>query len=294
MNYKSIIFAGVAAIAALCSCNKEESPVYVPDNVIAFGLKGLDITKAVTESTASLLQTNGFNVAAVTSANATLFNALASYDSDNLYYKTAATYYWPTSGTMNFYACYPTTQAVTVADGVATLAYTQEKTTDLIAAKVTEAAKSSTPVALTFNHVLSQVLLTAKGAVDDDLTYKVTAVTITSPTTGTYKYADGTWTSGSTTAATSVLSTSTDVTATASSIGDVISVIPGSVTVSVTYTVYSDSIALATYTKAATTSVTMGKKSTLNLTLPFDDATPITFTVTVSEWGTESQNVTLS
>ena len=294
MKFKSFIFAGAAAIAALCSCNKETVPAAVANNEIVFGLKGLAITKSVTESNAGLLQAGGFNVAAVTSGNATLFNALASYDSENLYYKTAATYYWPASGTMNFYACYPTTQAVTVDNGVATLAYEQNGETDLIAAKVTGASKSATPVALTFNHVLSQVLLTAKGAVDDGLTYKITGINISMPTSGTYNYATNDWTRSTQGAVQSILSASKDVTATASSVGEVLSVIPGEISISVEYTVYSGSIALASFTKSATTAVTMGKKSTLNLTLPYDEATPITFTVTVNEWGSESQDIELS
>lgn len=302
---KSIILA--AACVALAACNKDITPVAPVQggeaDQIVFGVDGAAMeatTKAVTESTAALVQTNGFNVAAVTSANATLFNAKASWLAAKSYYTTATPYYYPSAGTTSFYAVYPVAQSVTVTSGAATIAYTNDNDTDLIAAKATGVAKpaTATSVALAFDHILSQVNITAKGKTAG-LDYRISSIKITSPSSGTYKYADGTWTLGAASAV-AYHSAATTVGTTATAVGVAQTKIPSSVTVTVEYDVLQGGVVLASYTgSAAKTStaiaVAQGKRSTINLTLPYssaDDA-QITFTVTINPWGTESHDVEL-
>ena len=301
---KKFTFISFALVAMLCSCNKEiVSPVTGPvngtetKNAIVFGVDSeLLESKAVTESTASQVQTNGFNVAGVTSENVTLFgSSKATWDSAKSWYSTATTYYYPATGTMSFYAVYPVSQAVTVTSGAATLAYSANENTDLIAAKATGVSASNNSVALTFDHILSQVDFTAKGA-DSKVTYKITSIKVTAPTSGTYAYSNGSWTKGATDAQTVYLSTSTDVsTSEATSVGVAQTFIPVELTVSASWECYSGGVKAAEYNNVtAKFTPTKGKKCTVNLTLPNSDGKGITFTISVNPWGTESKDVVLN
>lgn len=292
-----IIYLAAAACAMLASCGKEESPKApgMGDGRIVFGVEEAFkvSTKAVTESTVSLVQTNGFKVAGITSAGSTMFNDVASYNSTKSYYETAQTYYWPSSGTMSFYAVYPKTQAIAVAAGAATLAYTSDGNTDLLAAKAEGVSKPESPASqpLVFDHILSQYMMNAKGDTPG-LTYRVSSVSLATPGTGTYAYADGSWARGANTDK-SYFSGTQDISGTtAASFGDAMTVLPGDVVITVKYKVFDGTIELGDYTKSQTVSLTKGKKCTVNATLPFDGAAPITFTVTVNPWGTESRDVT--
>lgn len=296
----------LSSLLCLAACNKNLSPELTPageNDVIVFGVEGVAVdmaTKAVIESTAAQLQTNGFNVAGVTSNNATIFNAKATWVAQKSYYTTATPYYYPVSGTTNFYAVYPTSQAVSISAGVATVEYTNDNNTDLVAAKATGVSKpaTATSVALAFDHILSQVSITAKGKTEG-LDYAIKSIKITSPASGTYKYADNSWTLGATS---SVVyhATETTVGTEATAIGVAQTKIPSNVTITVEYDVLQGGVVLASYAGAAAktssaVSVAQGKKSTINLTLPYSNAddAQITFTVTVNPWGEESHDVEL-
>ena len=284
---------------SLASCSKEESDKASQPGVspIVFGVEDNFplVTKAVTEATASLVQTNGFKVAGITASGSTMFNADASYNSTKSYYETSQKYYWPSTGTMSFYAVYPKSQAITVTSGAATVGYTSDGNTDLLAAKATGVAKPATPSSqsLTFDHILSQFILNAKGDTDG-LTYRVSSVSLSAPGTGTYTYSTDAWTRGAN-ADKSCFSGTKDISGTTpSSVGESMTLVPGDVAVTIKYKVMDGGIELGDYTKTQTISLTKGKKCTVNATLPFDGAAPITFTVTVNAWGAESKDVTFS
>lgn len=290
------ILAATVLVTVSCSKVEKESP-QAAEYPIVFGVEDTFTvsTKAVTEATASLVQSNGFKVAGVTSAGNAMFNADASYNSTKSYYETAHKYYWPSSGTMSFYAVYPKSQAITVTAGAATLAYASDGNTDLLAAKAAGVSKPATPSsqALAFDHILSQFIMNAKGDTPD-LTFRVSSVTLSTPGSGTYAYSTGTWTAGAAATKTYFTGTQDIAGTTVSTFGTPLTVLPGDVEITVKYKVFDGSIELGDYTKTKTVSLTIGKKCTVNATLPFDGAAPITFTVTVNAWGTESKDVTFS
>lgn len=299
----SAFIGTVLGLAVFCSCSREDVvlPDAQADGRIVFGLETgtlADVaTKAVTESTDASVKSQGFKVAAVGSANDVIFNEKVSYASSKDWYATATPYYWPSSGSLSFYAAYPSAQSITVTAGSASLSYTDDRNTDLIAAKAVGVEKPATaqPVALAFDHILSQVNINAKGAVDDGLTFRVKSISIEAPGSGTYAYASGTWspaagaTKGFYTGPKDIAGT------TLTPLGESQTVLPGSIIIKVTYDVLSGSSVILSFTdKSVLVNVSMGKKSTVNLTLPSSGASQLSFTVSVSPWGSEEHDVTLS
>lgn len=293
---KKFYILATCVVAILCSCNKEigevKSPVVVDSNeskAIVFGFD-TPIVKSVAENTVATVKTSGFNVAGVTSDNTALFNCLATWVEEKEWFSTAQTYYYPTGKTMSFFAAVPST--VTVASGAASIAYTNNVDTDLIAASKTGVSASSNKVQLVFDHILSQVNFTAVGS-DDQVTYKVKSIKVTAPASGTYTFADGKWAKGTDSDVT-YLNTVTEVsTSSATSLGEAQTFLPVQLKVTVEWDCYSGSVLAASYSKSANFTPTIGKKCTINLTLPNSSAQAIRFEIDVNPWGTENKDITL-
>lgn len=295
------ILTSIALVCALCACNKElaqQTAMTEPvqdTKVIRFGLDDMGLEmKAVTEVTASDIakEGSGIMVAGINaSTKATLFNEVANYNG-SVFETSNGKYYFPTSQNMNFYAAFPKTQAISIDEGAATIAYTHNSSTDLVAAKNTGVAAQDNAVALAFDHILSQVCFSAKGS-DDQVTYKVKAISVKAPTTGVYAYGAGTWTAGGTTASETYASNDAGIAVATNSFtaigagnvaGAKLTFIPTTLTVSVTWECYSGAALVATYTKEKTFTPVLGKRNTVKLTLPNSDAKSITFSITVNDW----------
>lgn len=303
------IFKTTLALAAimivLASCSKNEAPtseaaqkMELSDKPIAFGVEEFaeaSSTRAFTETTASTMQTNGFKVAGIwSSGSATLFNADATYSSTAKTYSTATKYYFPTTGTVSFYAVTPKTQAISITSGAASLSYTHDSDIDLMAAKSETVSPTSSAVALTFDHLLTQVKFTATGG-DGNVSYKVKSLSLKAPASATYAYASGTLTAGTAMTSGQAIISSTKTLSGKTDMGFTGTFIPGSATVACEWECYVNSTLVGSYSKTATVTLTQGKKNTINLTLPNADGKPISFSVTVNAWGTnEDKNITLS
>lgn len=282
----------------LTSCAKISSGVDLfSDDEIRFGNAGILVdTKAFAKATNTTLQTNGFNVAAVIDdGNTTMFNKAVAY-SNGAYAVPSEKYYWPVTGTMSFYGVYPKTQAITLNSGAATLSYSHDTDTDLIAAKAVAVAKLSPIVTLAFKHLLSQVNVMAQGT-ETTVDYKVFSVKITDANGGTYTYADGEWTPSTTTQTYAVYDNASGMTVSTSSmtaVGSAMSFMPGSAKLQVVWKCYNKGTSAVVCERDVTVDVTLpqGKNTTLNLTLPFD-STDLTFVTSVGAWLTDSQNVNM-
>lgn len=296
---KKIFFIALAATAAMVSCQKNEQPVQpvqLGENSISFGLSGILAevqTRAYSENTATEVKTNGFNVAGITGTT-TMFNEKATF-AEEKYSPVNGPYYYPASGTMNFYAAYPVSQAVSVDAGVATLAYTQNQDTDLLAAKATEVSPSDGPVALAFDHILSLLKFKAIGS-DSQVIYKVEEIKVNAPNSGTYAYASNSWSNGTTNDDYTYSSTETQLDGT-TAIDGAITVVPCTPTITVKYSTYSKDGSLTKIhsyerTKALASAVSQGKECTITMTLPNDEAQGITFTISVNPWGNEAKDIT--
>lgn len=294
---KFLSFA-LAATIVMVSCQKNgqpDKPVQPADNSISFGLSGILAevqTRIYSENTATEVQANGFNVAGITGST-TMFNEKATFA--NLKYSPVnGPYYYPATGTMNFYAAYPVTQNVTVSGSTATLSYTQNPDTDLLAAKSTAVAASDNSVALAFDHILSLMKFKAIGA-DEKVIYKVKSVKINAPLSGDYTYSSNDWSNLSSTADYVYSSSVTQLSGT-TDISGAVTIIPCIPTIKVEYDVYSKngSTLIHSYskTKALSAAVSQGKECTVTMTLPNDAAKEISFAITVNPWGSESQDIT--
>lgn len=289
--------ASAAAVLALASCNRmpiEGVDSFTGDEIRFSSAVIFVNTKAFTEATNTILQTNGFNAAAIIdSDNSTMFNTAVTYSS-GAYTVPNTKYYWPVSGTMSFYGVYPKTQAITLNSGDATLSYSHDTDTDLIAAKAAGVSKQSSAVMMTFDHILSQVQIKAQGA-ETTVDYKVFSVKITDADGGTYAYTAGTWTPSSTTQAYTVYSNASGMevsTSTMTAVGSAMSFVPGDAKLQVVWKCYNKGTSTVVCEKDVTVDVTLpqGKNSTLNLTLPFD-ASNLTFNSSIGAWVSDIQNI---
>ena len=197
---KKFIFmtALAATMGLMTSCSEDEltSPSNVDNNTIAFATKS---NKAMTRSASTLTELEKFTVSANNADNSIFFaDQLFTYDMGASIFKSATPYYWPLGGSLSFYAINePGTKSL---DGNNIPSYSYENwagETDLVAATVLSGSKT-VPYPLTFQHVTSQVYVTAEAInKTEDLTYKLISVKMATPSTGTYSFADATGGQGS-------------------------------------------------------------------------------------------------
>lgn len=197
---KSLLISAVVGAIVLTGCSKSETIVtdFDQPNAISFENYMHKSTRA-TEVVASDLVTNGFTVSAYHNAvspatAAWIFENLdVNYNSTNSNYSTE--YYWPTTGTMDFYAVYTSDQSVDITSESKSFSYTvADGTVDLVTAKKTGescATHSSTKsnVALAFNHALSQIYFSAKTE-NENYYCQITKIEVICNKTATFTFAN--------------------------------------------------------------------------------------------------------
>lgn len=302
MKKSSALFITALSLCSLISCNKLsaglEAPYVAHEGEIYFGSIGLAVsTKAVTETTASSLQTDGFNTAVCidNDDNDVMFNEMVTYDS-GIWKVSGKTFYYPAANTISAYAVYPTDREITVESGVATVAYAQNATEDLVVAQALNIPKQANAIELSFRHVLSQVKVRCKG-LDTNADYVLKTIEFTVPASGTYQFADGQWADlGDATAYTYYNNEGADVSTSAmQAFGESMTFVPSQVTIRAVWDCKNkvDHTVVGTYDQSVTANLTAGNCSTFNLSLPNADAAEIAFTVSVENWDSEEQNITM-
>lgn len=203
---KKILF--LAAIAAsmgvMTSCSQEDDFMpssSIDSNSIVFSTSSAKANvKAATRSAVTLNSINKFTVSAVNADKTPFFNSVQfNYNSVAGVFQSTPNYYWPISGALSFYAISDPGTVSTDADNVPHYDYENwNGETDLVAATVL-AGEKTIPYPLTFQHVLSQVSVSAEAKdKSEQLTYKLTSVEMETPCDGTYSFANatggfGTW-----------------------------------------------------------------------------------------------------
>lgn len=197
---KKILFLSALALGLMTSCSEDEqlSLPTVGSNTIAFATQSANMP--MTRSGATITSLNKFTVDAVNTDNTTFFaNVQYVYDNTQGLFISSTPYYWPTTNKLSFYAISDPGTVSRDANKVPHYAYADwagEK--DLVAATVL-AGEKTIPYPLTFQHVLSQVSVSAEAKdKSEQLTYKLTSVEMETPCDGTYSFADatggiGTW-----------------------------------------------------------------------------------------------------
>lgn len=178
-----------------CSNDDEmlnESARVINPNEIAFdtGKKGISSKSGTTVTSLS-----DFYVRASTSDDEVYFDG-EHFSYDGSAFRSESNHYWPTTGTLNFYAS-NMREDITDANKVENYECDGEK--DWVTATI-KAGEKTIPYPLTFQHVLSQIKITAEAKdKTQDLVYKVVGVKLSAPDTGDYQFANatagvGTWT----------------------------------------------------------------------------------------------------
>lgn len=325
---KKLIFLAAAAVTLMGSCTKTD--LVTPEeylNPISFENFIHKTTKAESVVT-STLETNGFKVSAYytpTSGTAGWYfkNLEVSY-ADSKY---STTYYWPETGTMDFYAVYPKT--FTISDDKTFVYENSAAKTDIVTAMDAESTgncanhtATASTVAMTFNHILTQIYFSGKTS-NENYYCKVSKIEVvangsvatytfgsgfsTPETEATYTYLNASSgsefevpkTTGATSGTAILIGTGTPTIAENSLMvtpnGDGTAAIA---TVNVYYKSYDANNHVEIHDFSTSTSKksfdikqwSAGKSVNYVMTLPVG-AEPIEFTATVSDWTAETANV---
>lgn len=261
-----------AAAAAFYSCQQDldvnqGAVVDASDRLITFTAEGEGLSTEVVTKATAVTSLSSFNVSATTGTagsettkwNSVAFSGSTSYTGGK---------YWPASNpSYHFYAA---NAPITFAAGGSTVA--PDGSTDVVVAYLASPAYGASN-ALTFNHVYARVGSVSISAASGTLS-NVSATLKNVATGGTYNIRTGAWTAG----------TKADKTLTVGS--NDLYVVPGTYSLSVTYTVSNGDYS-ATFTKSGNVTLQQGKVNNISATAP-NTSTAITFTVSVTAWGTAS------
>lgn len=290
-----LFFSAIWAAALLASCSKSEdiSSQIIPANPqaesgeIAFLAEGEGFSSSVhTKATAAVESLHSFNVMAVTgvagSSESAVFNS-SFYNNSSKYIGDK---YWPATDPK--YKFYASNASMTAAAGGPTIAAVN--TTDIVcAAALSPTYKASNT--LVFNHIFAR-LGTCKISAPTGYTVSNLSVKITPNVSGTYNLfsgngkTDGTGWTGKTAGSETTIASALNSTA-----NNDLYLIPGSYTLSASYTLtmgeYTES-----FTKTSTVSLVGGKVNNISATLPAGNAVGIQFSVSITSWS--DNNITAS
>lgn len=282
----------LALVASLVACGKNSESVQAPaengDKAISFGYTG---TKAVNELDLDGLKTSGFKVLGLNDATALINNELASYDTEKNVFKTSAIHYFPSTGTVDFFAVAPATTDLT--QGTKNASFVQSAalagTEDIITSSaLDQTGGEDGKVALNFKHILSRIKVLAKSG-NANLAFTIESVRIVYNDRGTYTFASGDehWTFTDSTAF-SVPSVPMAITTAASTLLDDRSIIPAAgndFSVEITWKAKDGDNVIAQATTKRGFTVEPGKKNTITCVLMKDESLKdIQFSVTVENW----------
>lgn len=271
---KRTLIALLAAAAATVSCQKGEIPAagLTPADgsglrPIVFTAEGGGLDAHVDTKATAVTSLSSFYVGCTTGSagsetskwNSTAFSGSTSYTGGK---------YWPaTNPSYHFYA---SNAALTFAAAGTTVS--PDGSVDVVTAYLASPTYASSN-ALTFGHIYARVGTVSISAAAGTLS-NVSATLKSVATGGTYNLRTGAWTAG-TKADKAVSVGSNDI-----------YVVPGTYTLSVTYTITNGDYS-ATFTKTGSVTLQKGKINNISATAP-NSSTAITFTVSVTAWSTAS------
>ena len=292
----------IALVAGLVSCNKQvtETEALKPISFRMDDNMSVDVlqSKAITDATAGNVDKIWVTATSGTAKSSeTAFTALTNAEIALSSGSGSSAAYWPTTGTLNFYATnWNATHTLASQTSGVTCSVTNagSASDDYIAGAALAVANGTTPVVFNgMKHIFSR-LFDLKFYVSEGSEATITKVTVQpAKTTGTYSLTDGSWsnTAAGTASTVTITPTTTKIPGTSISKETATSVgqsnvdhtfVPGDVTINVEYTITRPGYT-ADFTKSATVALVAGQKSTVAGLLA-DDATPITFQITVAEW----------
>lgn len=295
MKRKTLTLALASLVLMGAACNKLESPqpskapAVVPGSQIVFSLSGEGLVFDATKATAvTLSNLTSFNLQCITgtagSAEANAWS-LTSLDGHSGTVNTGK--YWPV--TDPGYKFYASNAAITFAAAGSTVNPANCNTDWVVASNTAPTYAASNT--LTFNHILARlgtVTLNTQGG------YTLSGVTATLKSashSGTYKLSNCTWTSKGSASDEACAAFSGSVSAQTST--NDIYVVPGSYTMSVSYTLTKGDY-VQSFTKTGTITLAEGRINNITATAVGGSAQEITFSVSVTAWSNNPVTLTLS
>lgn len=280
-----LLFTATAVCTLAVSCKQESVPSVAPSGTEEIVFTANDTFSAEVSTKTSIitsLESTGFNASATTgtSSETMLWNN-ASFSHASGQYK--GNRYWPvTNNGIHFYA---SNAAITFNANGCSVNGVSAKDKDVVCAYL---ASPSWGVAnqLTFEHIFARI---GSVSVSAPTGYSVTSLNIsfTPNISGDYNIKTKTWSNE----AADTSSPSKKIASSASTNDNNLWIIPGSYTLTATYTLekgtgdgkYSES-----FTKTANVTIQAGKLNSIQTTLPEGNAAEIQFTVSVTPWGNNS------
>lgn len=306
---KIFLFAALTA-AVMSSCSNDDDVIQSSNSnagldaqKIAFVTDNAAVTRA-----GDVTSLTNFKVTGVTSTGTTYF-ANETFNFANSMFSSSTPYYWPTSGTMDFYAANAGT--INYASGSASMTFTANNgTTDYVTA-VSKAASKAVTVPLSFKHIMSRLSIKVKPYdVTDGYDYKISKINVCAMGSGKYTFGTSTGSVGTWSDVKSyvdyVYTGGLPATTGKSNSGKVISLseayylIPPTaaqsdmITVDFYFEVYKNGVLVGNFTGSSSVSTDItniglapGKSVCLVLMPSFDTVgeKPIAFTATVTPWG---------
>ena len=291
MMKKAILL--LSALVGLMACNQNglDPSAAQQDGKMRFVAGGPAVTATVTTKasvvTADDLTTNGFKVNAVKGSAGSDVEVW----SNQLFTKVGDTWeqdkWWPNADqSYRFYATYPTTYTMTFAAGGPTIAASNEH--DIICAYKGNATYKSVNT-LAFDHIFARLCAVTVSAVDP---YTISGITIniTPKTGGTYNlYTGAGQTNGTGWSATTSGSATNIANATPGTKNNDIYLVPGTYTLSATWTATKDNYTQTFTNKTVDVALVAGKTNNITASLT-GNGTEIQFNVSVTAWSDNAVN----
>lgn len=312
---KKILFLSALALGFMTSCSNDDDMLTngaassIDANSIVFSTGDKSVA---TRAGVTITSLNKFTVDAVTADKKSYFSSVDfTFNGAKSVFESATPYYWPTDGTLSFFAISdPGTKTVN-ADAVPSFTYNDWAAEKDLVATSAIAGQKMAPFHLGFYHATSQIRVTAEAADKSQaLTYKLVSVRITTPATGTLAFSNvngerATWSivnnktkTYSYDSALPISFTNTGKANPSTVYWNILPVKDGTITFEIEYQVIQNGRVIADFTgedkkvcEVKNPNLEMGKKYNYNFKLPVDaSSTIITFTTSVYSWqnGTDS------
>lgn len=294
-KFHSIFCVALVAVLALVSCNKEKAFAVSEVEALEEILFSVDEGAGTRASEVTTSTLSSMNVTATTGSNSetavTNFSNV-TFSKQNNVWKGGK--YWPsTNPSYHFYASNATLTHTSSGNTVSP----QNANTDIVVGYLASPTYKSQN-SLTLNHIFAQIGTVTVNA-PSGCTVSNLKISVQPKTSGTYNLKSNSWTSrgnaGSATYLVGNANSGASITTAGGSTngGDKdLWLVPDTYTLTASYNLSIGDYTSSTITKTSSVSLTQGANNNITATLPTDDnVSEITFTVTVTAWGTENKNV---
>ena len=289
---KKVLFI-IPVLAALVSCNKETALQSISNDSpreICFTVDDGFSAEAATKATSAVTSLSSFYVAAATGTA----GSADTYAWGPVSFTGSTSYtggkYWPASNpSYHFYAS--NVSMTCTANSAPTIAATNG--TDIVCAYLASPTYNASN-ALSFNHIFARLGKTTV-TVQSGYTASNISIIITPKTGGTYNLltgnakTDGTGWSSTTNGSAVTLATATGETAATD-----VYLVPGSYTITATYTLKKGDYSITKSSVTKTVSIKGGAVNAIKATIGGASASDITFTVSVAAWGSNEVSPSFS